>query len=93
MPMTDGKALTVKLGNMQDRAEERVRSGAYASISDVLQAGLRALDREEEAVGRWMRDKIQESLADPRPSIPAEKVFSDLRAHHAAQMEADKRGR
>jgi antitoxin ParD1/3/4 len=75
MPMADGKALTVKLGNMQGRAEERVRSGAYASISDVLQAGLRALDREEEAVGRWMRDKIQESLADPRETFQPRRCF------------------
>ena len=90
MPMTGGKALTVR-----EHARSRRRAGALGRlcvISDVLQAGLRALDREEEAVGRWMRDKIQESLADPRQSIPAEKVFSDLRAHHAAQVEADKRG-
>lgn len=31
---------------------------------------------------------IQESLDDPRPDIPAEEVFAELRALHAAPKEA-----
>lgn len=91
--MSKSKPIPVTLGEMRDRAEARVRSGAYASVSDVVQAGLRALDREEDALNRWMLDAIQESLADPRPSIPAEDVFAELRNHHREQSEADKRGR
>lgn len=39
-----------------------------------------------------MRTKIREAIDDPRPSVPAAKVFADLRAMHAEQVTADKRG-
>jgi antitoxin ParD1/3/4 len=87
--MSESKTVTVTLDEMLDGAEARVRSGAYASLSDVVQEGLRALDREDE----WLREAVRESLEDPRPSIPAEEVFAELRRHHAEQVEADKRGR
>jgi antitoxin ParD1/3/4 len=77
---------------MQDRVDSRVQSGAYASASEVLRAGLRALDREEAAIEAMLRRKVREALDDPRPSIPADQVFAELRAHHAEQVKADKRG-
>jgi antitoxin ParD1/3/4 len=87
--MSEGKTVTVTLDEMLDGAEARVRSGAYASLSEVVQEGLRALDREDE----WLREAVRESLEDPRPSIPAEEVFAELRRHHAEEVEADRRGR
>jgi antitoxin ParD1/3/4 len=86
--MSESKAVTVTLEDMLESAEARVRSGAYSSLSEVVQEGLRALDREDE----WLREAVRESLDDPRPSIPAEEVFAELRRHHAEQVEADKRG-
>ena len=86
--MDESKAVTVMLDEMLEKAESRVRSGAYGSLSEVVQEGLRALDREEE----WLREAVRESLDDARPSIPAEEVFAELRRHHAEQVEADKRG-
>lgn len=91
--MRKSKPVSVTLGEMQERAEARVRSGAYASMSEVVRAGLRALDREEDALNQWIREKIQEAMDDPRPSIPAREVFAELRAYHEKQSEADKRGR
>jgi hypothetical protein len=32
---------------------------------------------------------IQESLDDPRPDIPAEEVFAELRALHEARLKRD----
>ena len=32
---------------------------------------------------------IQESLDDPRPDIPAEQVFAELRALHEARLKRD----
>jgi antitoxin ParD1/3/4 len=49
---------------------------------------LRALEREEAAVSDWLRQRVDEAFADPRPNIPARKVFKRLRAHHAARMKA-----
>lgn len=87
MPRTS-RPVTVTLGDLHERVEARVKSGTYASASEVLRAGLRALDREEEALNDWMRQKIRESLEDPRPSIPADEAFARLRAH-ARRMRID----
>lgn len=90
--MRTSKPISVTLGELQERVEARVRSGAYSSASDVLRAGLRALDREEAAIDAVLRRKVQEALDDPRAAIPADQVFAELRAHHTERMKAAKRG-
>jgi len=82
------RPITVTLGDLQAQVDGRVKSGAYASVSEVLRAAVRALDREDTAVTDWLRKQVDESLADPRPSIPARKVFKRLRGHHAARVKA-----
>lgn len=91
-PMRTNKPVTVTLGEMQERVDERVRSGSYASVSEVLRAGLRALEREEATIDAVLRRKVQEALDDPSPTIPADQVFTELRAHHAERMKAGKSG-
>ncbi|HEY9348079.1 MAG TPA: hypothetical protein VIQ53_22330 [Inquilinus sp.] len=44
-----------------------------------------ALDRTEKAISEWLKEKVDEAFADPRPSVPARDVFRRLRAYHAAQ--------
>jgi len=82
------RPITVTLGKLQRRVEARVKSGAYASASEVMRAAVRALDREEAALDDWLRQRVNEALADPRPSIPAREVFKQLRAHHARRAKA-----
>jgi antitoxin ParD1/3/4 len=82
MPRTS-RPITVTLGDLQKRVEARVKSGAYASASEVMRAAVRALDREEAALDDLMRRRVEEAMADPKPSVPAGKVFKRLRAHHA----------
>jgi antitoxin ParD1/3/4 len=53
-----------------------------------MRAALRALDREEAAINDWLRQRIDDSLADARPNLPADKVFKRLRAHHAGRLKA-----
>jgi antitoxin ParD1/3/4 len=76
------RPITVTLGDLQHGVKARVKSGAYASASEVMRAALRALGREEAAVNDWLRQRVDESL---RPNIPADKVFKRLRAHHAGR--------
>ncbi len=80
------RPITVTLGDLERRVQSRVKSGAYASASEVVRAALRALDREEAALKDWLQKRIDESLADPRPNVPAERVFKKLRAHHKRQL-------
>ena len=77
------RPVTVTLGELQDVVDARVRSGRYASASEVLRAGLRALHREETALDDWMRRKVEQSLADPRADIAIEDAFARVRAHAA----------
>jgi antitoxin ParD1/3/4 len=74
--------VVVDLGPLRKSVEERVQSGSYASADEVIRAGLLALEREEKAADEWLVELAMESLADPGPSIPAEKVFSELRAKY-----------
>jgi antitoxin ParD1/3/4 len=84
------RPITITLGDLRKRVEARVKSGAYASASEVMRAAVRALDREEVALRDWMRKRIDEALADSRPNIPASKVFKRLRDYHARQSKPAK---
>lgn len=90
--MRSSKPITVTLGELQERIDARVKSGAYSSASEVVRAGLRALDREEEALNEAWRRKIQESLDDPRPDVPLEEVFDRLERKAQARVKAARRG-
>lgn len=81
--MRTSKPITVTLGNQQAAVDRRVASGEYESASEVVRAGLRALDREEAALTRVMREKIREALESGGEDIPAEEVFAELRAQQA----------
>ncbi|QEE43582.1 type II toxin-antitoxin system ParD family antitoxin (plasmid) [Rhizobium sp. WL3] len=89
--MRTSKPVTGSLGKQQASIEARVASGAYESASEVVRAALRALDREEAAINEVPRAKIKEAIEDPRPSIPADQVFADLRAFHDGRGKAVKR--
>jgi antitoxin ParD1/3/4 len=69
-----------------------VAKGAYASASEVVRAGLRALQERDAAVERWLREEVapiyDAGQADPSRAIPAERVFQTLRAHHAKRLKA-----
>lgn len=78
--MRTSKPITVTLGKQQSILDERLASGEYESASEVVRAGLRALDRERTALDELIRRKVQEALDDPRPSVPADEAFARLRA-------------
>lgn len=74
------KAVTVTLGEMGSHAERHLASGRFASMSEVVRAGLRALDREEEMLDEIIRIRVAEALADPRPMMSLEGAFAAVRA-------------
>ena len=82
------KPVTVTLGPLGDLAKERVASGDYASLSEVIRAGLRALEREERALDAVLKARVEAALADPAPMQRQSEVFAALAAHHAARTGA-----
>ena len=67
-----------------------VASGTYATASEVVRAGLRALQERDSAVERWLQNEVvpvaAAMQADPGRAIPAERVFADLRALHLQRL-------
>jgi antitoxin ParD1/3/4 len=84
------RPITITLGDLHGHVEARVRSGAYASASEVLRAAVRALDREEAALTDWLRQRVDEAFADAQPNVPAREVFKRLREHHAEQVKGER---
>lgn len=90
--MRTNKSITLTLGKQQQVLDSFVASGDYESASEAVRAAIRALEREKVASDDIMRAKIRDAVDDPRPSVPAAKVFADLRAMHAEQTKTDERG-
>jgi len=73
-----------------------VNNGTYASASEVVPAGLRALQERDAAVERWLRDEVipvyDAMQADPSRGIPADKVVAALRRRHTDRVNKASRG-
>jgi antitoxin ParD1/3/4 len=84
MPARANKPISVTLGPFAAKAEARVKSGDYASLSEVVRAGLLALEREEAALDEILKAKVRRALAETEPPMPAEAAFAELDARIAA---------
>jgi antitoxin ParD1/3/4 len=77
--------------------DSKVASGTYASGSEVVRAGLRALQERDAAIERWLREDVapvyDAMKADPSRGIPAKKVFAELRARHANRPKKRRRAK
>jgi antitoxin ParD1/3/4 len=67
-----------------------VSSGAYASGSEVVRAGLRALQERDAAVERWLREEVAPVYdairAHPARARHAKSAFAAVRARHAQRL-------
>jgi putative addiction module CopG family antidote len=79
---------------MADMVREKVTSGEYASESEVLRDGLRALQKREAAVERWLRNEVvpafDEYVADPSSAIPLDEAFDTILAELRARSLAER---
>lgn len=86
--MRTTQQLSITLPNeMVDVIREKVRAGEYASESEVIRDGLRALFARDRAVESWLREQVGPAYdalkADPSRAITAEQIRARLAAKHA----------
>jgi antitoxin ParD1/3/4 len=67
-----------------DFIDEKVSSGSYASASEVVRAGLRALREQDAAIERWLNTEVTATYdsmkANPELGIPDNEAFAGLRS-------------
>jgi antitoxin ParD1/3/4 len=86
------KAFQIELSAKQQTLLQRqLENGHYDNVNDVFADALRALDERGAAYDEFLRAKVKASLANKKPSIPAETVFKRLEARHQRRVKAAKR--
>lgn len=89
--MRTTRSLSVTLPNdMADMVRRKVESGEYASESEVVRDGLRALQQRDAAIERWLHEEVGPTYdrAISQPGVPIEKAFGEAAARYAARKRA-----
>ena len=90
MRTTQQFSITLPL-DMAEMVEGQIKSGSYASVSEVVRDGVRALMERDAAVERWLREEVlaghSEYLADPSQGVPAEEILARIKARRVAAKE------
>lgn len=71
--------------DMADMVRARVASGEYASESEVIREGLRALSARDRAFDAWLRESVGPTLdrlrANPERALSPDDARAQLAAH------------
>jgi len=91
--MRTTKQMSITLSNeLASMVRKKVESGNYASESEVIRDGLRALQRQDEALEQWLRTEVaasyDEMKADPSRGMTADQVLAKLAQHRKARLKA-----
>src|SRR5271157_4684948 len=89
--MRNTQPLTVTLPHeMAAMVKAKVASGEYATESEVVRDGLRALQARDAALEAWLRGEVARSYddfaADPSIGIPADQMIGRLRASYRKRL-------
>jgi antitoxin ParD1/3/4 len=88
MRTTQQFSITLPL-DMAEVVEGKIKSGAYASVSEVVRDGVRALLERDTAVERWLREEVvaghKEYLADPSKGVAPEAILGRVKARRAGR--------
>ena len=85
MRTTQQLSITLPI-EMADAIKARVSSGEYATESEVIRDGLRALLARDRAVDAWLRDQVAPAYdalqADPSRTVSARRIRGRLAKEH-----------
>jgi antitoxin ParD1/3/4 len=88
--MRSTQSLSITLPNdMAQMVKDKVASGAYASESEVIRDGLRALQARDAAVERWLHESVvpvfDRVARGDEKLVDADEVFSGLESRYRAR--------
>jgi putative addiction module CopG family antidote len=86
--MRTTQQMSITLPNdMADVVKAKVRTGEYASESEVIRDGLRALMARDRAVESWLRNQVGPAYdalkTDPSRAVTTDQVRARLATEHA----------
>ena len=88
MRTTQQFSITLPL-DMAEAVENKIKSGDYATVSEVMRDGVRALLERDAAVERWLREEVVaghgEYSADPSKGVPANEILGRIKIRRAAR--------
>lgn len=86
--MRSTRQLSVTLPNeMADLVKSKVASGEYASESEVIRDGLRALQARDRAVENWLHQEVAPAYDAMKSDPSIGRSIDDVRAALAAEHE------
>jgi len=85
--MRSTQQFSITLPNdMADMVKSKVAKGEYATESEVIRDGLRALAARDKAVETWLRDQVGPAYdalkGDPSRGVTADQVRARLASEH-----------
>jgi antitoxin ParD1/3/4 len=89
MRSTQQMSITLPV-EMARMVKQKVAEGRYATDSEVIREGLRALQERDTVVERWLHEQVAPAYdamqSDRSQLIASDEVFDDIRAQHALRM-------
>jgi antitoxin ParD1/3/4 len=96
MRSTQQLSITLPI-EMAQLVRAKVESGEYASESEVIRDGLRALQVRDRAVESWLHEQVAPAYdamkADPARAVSVDRVRASLAAEHTAADKAERKRR
>jgi antitoxin ParD1/3/4 len=78
-----------------DYVDTLVSSGAYSSPSEVVRAGLHALQEREASIERWLREEVvpvyDAMQRDPNRAVSGAELIGAIETRHAKRLKSRKR--
>lgn len=89
MRTTQQLSITLPI-EMANAVKARIQTGEYATESEVIRDGLRALMARDKAVENWLRQQVASVYdvmqTDPSRAVPLDQVRARLAAEHAKKL-------